>query len=1168
MRLSRLDLVAFGPFDRHRLDFGAAPEGPDLHIVYGRNEAGKSSLLEATVQLLCGMPLRNPWAFGRDYDAMQIDAILECDGEACEYRRFKRWLANEHNERIDNAAIDLHGLDEPAFRARFSLDDAELRRGGEAILDHKGELGEALYSAAAGLADLGQRLRTVGSDRFYDWSGTRDQPVNRLRKRLEELDAKIAERDIDVATWRERRDALEAAREAREFARTHRDAARQAHDALKERLGAFTLARDCRRTRRELAELGAVPVVGTQELARFRTDLKARDDDVLARAPMEKLCAETAMKLDSIAPDPRSLERASEIEALRAEGDRLERRAADTASYEAEANEASRDVAELVREVALPVAADELDTAMLVPLSRLEALEVLAARHGALDAAARSARTEHARLEKRLAGLEHSPAPAEGATEAAPRAREDRLSALLAQVEADAPRALHDDAAERFDASIVERDASLAALSPWRGDLAALKRLAAPSDAELGALDEARRRLAEDERDARAERTKLDAELERVLGERMRLETGGDVSDAAVDAARASRDAELDGLRTGVCERAGHELLEVRTSALAHAIRGHDALVELRMARASVVTRLRELDRGAAAARRELERLAVEADALAVRRADIDARCAALCGALGLEADRYAGLRDWLTARRVALEAADASARAEAALRRRADELEQRRLRLASELGEELGAASDAERMPGFEELLRVARVALDRLRAERESRRRAAEMRADLAAELPERERERNEAAVALSTWRDEWDEAVRDTPLQAEDVVVSVPRLPFWRRLHARVSERATRRAALAELDDARRRWTTRCRALADALEVPTDDDPAVLLHRLETRLRAAREGTAERTRLATELDRQRAELARMDAVRGPVDAGLEALRVRCAVPDLDTLIETMRRAACAENIGARLKRIETDLVETLDVADADAALALLADEEREATRARVDELAAARDAAQAELDEREMAWRERRDAVESLGDDAELQRLRDERQRTLDEIEAGAREALRARLGGLVIDAGIQRFRERNRGEMMEGVRDAFTTLTRGRFVDLRAQPGENGREFLVGVTADGKALRVEQMSEGTSLQLYLALRIAAYHAYAARRTPLPFVADDILQTADDARSEAAFELLDAMARHGQVIYLTHHRHVVEIAERATHGRVRVHELPGPAVTATVS
>jgi uncharacterized protein YhaN len=58
-------------------------------------------------------------------------------------------------------------------------------------------------------------------------------------------------------------------------------------------------------------------------------------------------------------------------------------------------------------------------------------------------------------------------------------------------------------------------------------------------------------------------------------------------------------------------------------------------------------------------------------------------------------------------------------------------------------------------------------------------------------------------------------------------------------------------------------------------------------------------------------------------------------------------------------------------------------------------------------------------------------------------------------------------------------------------------------------------------------------------------------AKSRAPVPFIADDIMETFDDARAARAFGLLGQMSRSGQVIYLTHHQHLCDIAVAACPG-----------------
>ena len=66
----------------------------------------------------------------------------------------------------------------------------------------------------------------------------------------------------------------------------------------------------------------------------------------------------------------------------------------------------------------------------------------------------------------------------------------------------------------------------------------------------------------------------------------------------------------------------------------------------------------------------------------------------------------------------------------------------------------------------------------------------------------------------------------------------------------------------------------------------------------------------------------------------------------------------------------------------------------------------------------------------------------------------------------------------------------------------------------------------------------MSKGARFQLYLALRVVGYFEFVDQHGPVPFVADDILETFDDFRAEEAFRLFTEMAGVEQVIYLSHY------------------------------
>ena len=88
MRFRRLEIPAYGPFTDFTLDL---PKGStDFHLIYGPNEAGKSSLLRAIRSLLFGIPGQTTDNFQHDYKKLRILAELEdANGSSQVFQRRK-----------------------------------------------------------------------------------------------------------------------------------------------------------------------------------------------------------------------------------------------------------------------------------------------------------------------------------------------------------------------------------------------------------------------------------------------------------------------------------------------------------------------------------------------------------------------------------------------------------------------------------------------------------------------------------------------------------------------------------------------------------------------------------------------------------------------------------------------------------------------------------------------------------------------------------------------------------------------------------------------------------------------------------------------------------------------------------------------------------------------
>ena len=130
-------------------------------------------------------------------------------------------------------------------------------------------------------------------------------------------------------------------------------------------------------------------------------------------------------------------------------------------------------------------------------------------------------------------------------------------------------------------------------------------------------------------------------------------------------------------------------------------------------------------------------------------------------------------------------------------------------------------------------------------------------------------------------------------------------------------------------------------------------------------------------------------------------------------------------------------------------------------------------------------------------------------------------------------------------IEQYRVRHQDPMLLRASELFATLTIGRYAALRID-NDAGTPRLLGLRDDGRTVvEVGAMSEGTTDQLFLALRLAAVEQSVAAGIRLPFLADDLFVNFDDDRSEAGFRVLAELAKSTQILFFTHHPHLAAIA-----------------------
>jgi len=1159
MRLRRLDLTRYGKFTDHVIDFGEKVDGgPDLHIVYGLNEAGKSTALSGFLDLLFGIEERSRYDFLHPYAAMEVGAVLEVGEARHELRRVKQRtgsLRDAAGQPVGDGVIAgaLAGLTRDAYRMMFSLDDQTLEEGGNAILDSKGDLGELLFSASAGLAGLSRALSAVTgeADAIFRRRASSTE-IAGLKRRLNDLKAEREKVDVQASAHAALVAELRRAEQAYDAAMTEHGTLKARRDDLGGLVRAAPLAAEHASLSAVLAPHAELP----RPPAHWASDLPALmvADATLGtkRAAADERLERLRAEIDGIAVDRRVLGLADRIEALSLGSARVQTAEPDLPKRRAELAESRSRLAQLARAIAGPENDADPD-ALAVDAATLGSLRGLIERWSGVEEKLSRSREEH-----------------ETASEAFDRAREDRAAldrdhpALgapqRAALQAAAGRVRETDLlARRRLAQAAARAKSQAAeeamrrLAPWSGEPAALEALRVPSARQIQAW--------RDEAAEHALRSK--GHCERGRG----LETEGAALAAKVAAAEAAigpiGDAESGRLRArrdAAWVRHRDAMDAASAAAFEQAMQAVDGMAEARLAAADRLAELRGLRRDLEVCRAGIAREAELLSELDGERSDLSSRIEAAglpgSGDAASAGERLSGIEDWLALREraVAAIAERRTAEAECAA------VEAEIAREADALGEALAAAGTPPEGLDLPALLQAADTLLAEDARYAEARAAADKRLRDDARSLEARRKDAAAAAGDGRAWEEAWGRALAGTwfaGLAADraavraivEAIAGLPeRLAERDGLSHRVEAmQADREAFLAELA-----------SVQAALGEPADGtEPVAAASALRDRLRAA--GHALDARRAKEAERADLEAKRRVLLE---EIGLHDARKaeRLAFFGLTSLADVSARLdECArrDRIEADRDKLAARIRQEAGAPSLEAALERLAEgapEERtqayETSDRRVEDL-------NERLKELFAAKSAAADRLAAVGGDDAVVRIEAERRTILLEIEDKALRFLHLRTGALLAERALQAYREKHRGSMMGRASDAFRAMTRDAYAGLATRP-EKDREILIGRPSAGGSKLATDMSKGTRFQLYLALRLAGYEEFVATRHPVPFVADDIMETFDEPRSEEVLSLFGKVSHLGQVIYLTHHRHLCDLARKAVPG-ARVHELP---------
>lgn len=1163
MKLLRLEVENFGVFSERRFDFERG-----FHLIYGANEAGKTTLLQLIRETLFGFPHKNPYALHGD---MAVTAHLElANGTRLHFRRRKGKVdrvlgqVEETGANIDEAVLERllgnanSGLYGNVFG--FSLNELQL---GEASLQHA-NLTEALFGGGLGnLANFRRVQQTLDDQQKKLFSPRGKNPlINRLLQTLGEQSLQLRNEQVRPSEYEQLCQSLAEAERTSDRLKRDRDALQQRLDAL-DRLAAaaqrWPALQAAREERARLAVPADFPRDGAQLCRHAREQLtEAESAGERLQRDLRSLAADDAAQQ----PVPELLAAEAQLRELHQHVGRVRRFRADLPVRQHEATTIRADAVKRLTQLDPSWSLDDLPR-FATGLAQGEALQALAEeqaelsrRRATLDAKIAQLGQEQQRCRDRLAQFEAVP----------PAPALEQLVARAARYEADA-EALTDIEREvagllaQQDGLVRKLQARLPANDSRGAETTAAEwaRLPVPP---VDAVTAARDRLAQRVQAVRQAEDAVQAasdELARLHQQRGPIDGSQPVPDRTELAReRESRDAVWSEIRA-VMEAGVWSVSQAQLADFEARLVACDKMSDLRFAHADIVARRDQLVEAITRQQAKIEQtIGQQHEARSALLAE-QRTWRELWSACRIEPLAPERMLDWLHD-----QAALVRVRHDAETRQaRLADLRRRTTEFVSELQAALGpgdapdaTSPDGSRRAAFgatgSALLAEARQRVNAARDAASGRQHVTEQLPRIVEQLTAAEHERESVRLRQEDWSERWRAQLAAAGFPAD----WTPQQAL--RVHAGLADVRTKLSDAATLDgriaDMRREleeFERDAATVVPARVLPSSaagsanvvaEDTVIALHE---RLDESRQRASRRESLA----RQRADLARQieeqESKATRLRQQLASLFAAAGVATADEFLAAASRAARGDELAATIRRLEGEIDALNGSGEPDAFRAAVA-------AAQPDDLSAERQELQTRLRAVEAEYQR---AVERAGVTRAQQETLfsdsrcTERALQLESTRAQLGDALE-RYAPLVLASGLltqalEQFEHQHQPRLLQEATRLFAKMTAGRYVEIQRKI-DREEKWLVR-QPDGTQKEPEQLSSGTREQLYLAIRLAYITHFSRTAEPLPLVMDDVLVNFDATRVKHTLEALLDFAGQVQILFLTCHRHVVEIVRQ---------------------
>ena len=1163
MKIKEINLKAFGAFSDATIDLAGSNSG--LQIVYGPNEAGKSTAMRAVYTSLFGFAHQSNDS--ARHSKPMVGATIESDGQTLSFLRRKgrknTLLNPETNAALPDGTLKpfLGSVDAETFARVFSINVDELERGGEEMRQLRGLVGESLFAASLGGVGLTRLISELDEDASKIYAPRKRKHMIRMAR--DEYDAALKEKkeaSVPFSKWQQLQKELKQTQDDRESTIAALNDLRIHERRLNRIRQSLELLTRRKQLALDLAEFGKVtplpPDYSIQERNRIEGELAQLKPQI--EALTQELEGEEGLraKISQVVVDDALLALEFEIEELQERAGACQKALRDRdITLQTKRNEITLHAERILKELKLNRTLEEIDDLRVTPEQRIE-VQNLGNEEKQVNSKPAEIAAEIDRLKTVI--REHHDQVAE-------LADSKDLSTLEKSCRLARKHDSLDEEIETLQSDYENQRKNIASkigsLGLWSGSVDEFSKFSAP-------LPETVNRFIDVFSELSASEKKLNEGVQQIQNEASQIEeaistlkkTANVPTEQDLIQSRETRDKTWQTIRNVWLDDLSATKEKPATLAVefSQQVANADDIADRLRREAERVERLAQLLSRAESLRSQQDAKSEDLQRLQQKQLESKAEWANLWKPCGIESPLPPiEMRAWLVRHdeiRVLIDRSNETADRLDRMQRTINDVKKQLTQQAASFGEDFAADATIVDMLDFLEG-RVEQEQTNRVRKERLIRETK-----KLESELHVATRQLADADRVKEQWMTKWCQLMDKIGCSSDTSAAQAnERLHQLGRLFEYANQIQDIEVRVEGINVEVSEFESSVTFLSEKLKKPVETSLFEFVISLRHALNSARTDKTRFESIQLSIEETELRLSDANTKRRELTARMSKL---CRIADADSSDQlpeiedrSRRFAECRE----KLEQVEDQLIHIgggLSIDD------LVAEAEGKNGDQLTAELATIEvDITAKEAERDEIVARLRALESQSNTNDSESRSVSADQRALgiLSRMQTDASRFIRLRVASVVLRQMIDRHRAENEDPLLAKASDLFSQITCGQFVGLR-NDYENDEAVIKGLRHNEELVAVDEMSSGTRDQMYLALRLGYLQRRLAEQNSLPVIVDDILVNFDDQRAGATLQVLAELAQMTQIILFTHHQRIVEIAKADLNQEACfVHQLP---------